>query len=104
MRDLAQLAQTNPEGALPPERHVLSMRRNIAPYERLGRYFVEYQARVNESLANDDCRHLYDNLSNLTSSISALPKGLQGRMFGEFADYVVDNLLVWIRGKSLCSL
>lgn len=104
MRGLAELAQTNPEGVLPPERHVLSMHPNTAPYERLGRYFVEYQAQMNESLAKDDCRHLYDNLSNLTLGISKLPRGLQDRMLGEFADYVVGNLLVWVRGKSLCSL
>ena len=56
------------------------------------------------SLANDDCRDLYDNLSKLASAFTALPKGLRDRMLGEFADYVVSNLLVWIRGKSLCPL
>ena len=55
-------------------------------------------------LANDERCDLYDNLSNLTLGFSALPKGLRDRMLGEFADYVVSNLLVWIRGKSLCSL
>lgn len=86
---------------LPPERHVLFMRPNTAPYERLGRYFVVYQAQVNISIAKDDCCDLYDDLSNLTLGFSALPKGLRDRMLGEFADYVVNNLLVWIRGKSL---
>lgn len=85
-------------------RHVLSMRPNTAPYERLGRYFVAYQAQMNMGLANDNCCHIYDNLSNLTLGISALPKGLHDRMLGEFADYVVSDLLVWVRGKSLCSL
>jgi hypothetical protein len=80
------------------------MRPNTAPYERLGRYFVVYQAQVNTSLAKNGCCDLYDDLSNLTLAFSALPKGLRDRMLGEFADYVVSNLLVWIRGKSLRSL
>ncbi|KAF8497195.1 hypothetical protein F5888DRAFT_335648 [Russula emetica] len=99
LRGLAELAQTNPKEVLPPVRHVLSMRPNTAPYERLGRFFIAYQAQVNKSLADDNCYHLYDNLSNLTLGFPALPKGLRVRMFGEFADYVVSNLLVWIRGK-----
>jgi hypothetical protein len=82
------------------------MRPYVAPYERLGRYFVAYQAQLNINLAADDCsrRHLYDNLSTLTLGFSALPKWLQDRMLAEYADYVVSNLLVWVRGKSLCSL
>ena len=104
LRALAELALTNPTEVLPPKRHVLSMRPSTAPYERLGRFFVVYQAQVNMSLANDRCSHLYDDLPNLTLGFSALPKGLQDRMLGEFADYVVSNLLVWVRGKSLCSL
>jgi hypothetical protein len=104
LRSLAEDAQTNPGGVLPPQRHVLSMYPFIGPYERLGRYFVVYQAQVNMSLANNDGRHLYDNLSNLTLGISALPKELHDCMLSEFADYVVNNLLVLARGKSLCSL
>jgi hypothetical protein len=56
------------------------------------------------SLAKNGCRDLFDDLSNLTLGFSALPKGLRGCMLSEFADYVVSNLLIWIRGKSLCSL
>jgi hypothetical protein len=107
LRHLAELARTNPREVLPPERHVLSMRPNTAPYERLGRYFVVYLARVNVCLAlNGRCVHfersrLYE-MSNLTLGFTALPKGLRDRMFGEFADYVVSQLLVWVRGKSPC--
>lgn len=103
MRGLAEIAQTNPDEVFPPKRHVLSMRPNTTPYERLGRYFVVYQAQLNMSLAKDGRCDLYDDLSNLTSAFSALPKGLRDRMFGEFADYVVSNFLVWIRGMSLFS-
>jgi hypothetical protein len=80
------------------------MRPNTAPYERLGRYFVAYLAQLNISLVNNKYYDLYDNLSYLTLGFSALPKGLRGRMLGEFADYVVSDILVWIRGKSLCFL
>ena len=84
------------------------MFRNIAPFERLGRYFVAYQARLNFKLslaaADDDYYHIYDDLSNLISGFSALPKWLQVPMFAEFADYIVSDLLVRVRGKSLCSL
>ena len=104
MRELAELVQTNPLGVLPPKRHVLSIHAFAGPYERLGRYFVAYQAKVKMRLAYDDCRHLYGILPNLTSGISALPKGLKDRMLDEFADYVMGNLVVWVRGKSLCSL
>ncbi len=83
---------------------MLSMRPNTARYERLGRYFVVFQAHVNMCLADDDCRDLYDDMSNLTLSFSALPKGLRDRMLGEFADYVVSNLLISVRGESLCPL
>ncbi|KAF8479103.1 hypothetical protein DFH94DRAFT_40284 [Russula ochroleuca] len=107
LRRLSELARTNPTEVLPPERHVLSMRPNTAPYERLGRHFIVYLARVNVCLAaNGFCvqleRSRLHELSNLTSGFSALPKGLRDRMFGEFADYVVSNLLVWVRGMSLC--
>ncbi len=80
------------------------MRPNVAPYERLGRSFVAYLAQLNIGLVNNKYYDLYDNLSNLTLGFSALPKGLRDRMFGEFADYVVSDLLVWIRGKSVFSL
>jgi hypothetical protein len=94
---------------LPPERHVLSMRPNTAPYERLGRHFIVYLARVNVCLGVDR-RHVelersrLHEMSNLTLGFYALPKELGSRMFGELADYVVSNLLVWARGKSLCVL
>lgn len=82
------------------------MRPNTAPYERLGRHFVVYLARVNVCSAVDGrCvqheRSRLHEMSNLTLGFSALPKGLRDRMFGEFADYVVSNLLVRVRGTSL---
>jgi hypothetical protein len=42
-------------------------------------------------------------MSNLALDFAALPKGLRDRMLGEFADYVVSDLLVGVRGKSLSS-
>ena len=84
---------------------MLSLYPSIGPYERVGRYFVVYLAQVNISLAKDDGDHLsYDNLSKMTLGISELPKELHDRMLSGFADYVVNNLLVLVRGKSLCSL
>lgn len=83
------------------------MRPNTAPFERLGRHFVVYLARVNMCLDVDGCHveheqsRLHD-MSDLTLGLSALPKGLRDRMLGEFADYVVSDLLVWVRGKSPC--
>jgi hypothetical protein len=104
LRHLAELAQTDPKQVLPPARHVLSMRPNTAPYERLGRYFVIFQAHVNKYLADDRPCNLHDDMSNLTLGFSALPNGLRDRMLSEFADYVVSNILVWVRGKSPCAL
>jgi hypothetical protein len=106
LRRLSELARTNPREVFPPTRHVLSMRPNTAPYERLGRHFIVYLARVNVCLAGGYIqleRSRLHELSNLTPGFSALPKGLQDRMFGEFADYIVSNLLVWVRGTSLCA-
>lgn len=104
MRGLAEFAHTNPKEVLPPKRHVLFMRPNTAPYERIGRYFIACQAEMNMILLGDVCCDLHDNLSKLSMAFSALPNGLHRRMLGEFADYVVSNFLVWIRGKSRCSL
>ncbi|KAI9511343.1 hypothetical protein F5148DRAFT_358458 [Russula earlei] len=109
LRCLAELAQIDPSGVLPPARHVLSMRVNTMPYERIGRYFVVHQARVNIGLASDRREERLEllrqfGMSDLTESFSALPRGLRDRMFSEFADYVVDNLLVRVRAIAFRAL
>lgn len=104
LRQLAELARHSPMRVLPPERHVLSMRPNTPPYERIGRCFVVYLARVNICLANGSgqglCLH---EMSDLAAGFSALPKRLRYRMLSELADYIVSDFLVWVRGKLLCA-
>jgi len=71
------------------------------PYERMGRYFVIHLARVNACLTADRPETQFEllDMSDLTQGSYALPNGLRHHMFGAFADYIVDNILVWIRGE-----
>ena len=42
-------------------------------------------------------------MSNLALDFAELPKVLRDRMFADFGDHVVSDLLVGVRGKSLSS-
>ena len=107
LRRLAELARTDPHAVLPPARHVLSMRETTTAYERLGRSFVVHLARANvyaAGVGRAGVRFgLYeqDGMSDFARGYSALPVELRDSMFGGLADYVVGNLLVWVRCKSV---
>ena len=107
LRRLSELARTDPQAVLPPARHVLSMRRTTTAYERLGRSFVVHLARANvyaTSAGGAGVRFgLFeqDGMSDFAQGYSALPVELRDSMFGGLADYVVGNLLVWVRCKSV---
>ncbi|KAN0127573.1 hypothetical protein V8E53_011754 [Lactarius tabidus] len=107
LRRLSELARTDPHAVLPPARHVLSMRQTTTAYERLGRSFVVHLARANvyaTSAGRAGVRFgLFeqDGMSDFARGYSALPVELRDSMFGGLADYVVGNLLVWVRCKSV---
>jgi hypothetical protein len=103
LRRLSELARTDPHAVLPPARHVLSMRQSTTAYERLGRSFVVHLARANvyaTSAGRASVRFgLFeqDGMSDFARGYSVLPVELRDSMFGGLADYVVGNLLVWVR-------
>jgi hypothetical protein len=107
LRRLSELARTDPHAVLPPARHVLSMRQSTTAYERLGRSFVVHLARANvyaTSAGRASVRFgLFeqDGMSDFARGYSVLPVELRDSMFGGLADYVVGNLLVWVRCKSI---
>ncbi len=106
LRRLAELARTDPHAVLPPARHVLSMRETTTAYERLGRSFVVHLARANVYAAGAGRAGVrfglfeQDGMSDFARGYSALPVELRDSMFAGLADYVVGNLLVWVRRKS----
>ena len=105
LRGLAELARTNPHLVLPPVRHVLSMRKTTTAYERFGRSFVVHLARANVYAADAERAGVrfglfeQDGMSDFARGYSALPVELRDSMFAGLADYVVGNLLVWVRRK-----
>ena len=108
LRGLAELARTKPDAVLPPARHVLSMRETTSAYERLGRSFVVHLARANVHAAGTGRTGVVrvglfeqDGMSDFARGYSALPTELRESMFADLADYVVGNLLVSVRCKSV---
>ncbi|KAF8274265.1 hypothetical protein EI94DRAFT_1794479 [Lactarius quietus] len=103
LRRLAELAHTDPHAILPPARHVLSMRKTTTAYERLSRSFVVHLARANVYTAGAGRSGVrfglfeQDGMSDFARGYSALPIEIRDSMFGGLADYVVGNLLVWVR-------
>ncbi|KAI9446782.1 hypothetical protein H4582DRAFT_604718 [Lactarius indigo] len=103
LRRLAELARTDPHAILPPARHVLSMRETTMAYERLGRSFVVHLARANVYTAGAGHAGVrfglfeQDGMSDFARGYSSLPVELRDSMFAGLADYVVGNLLVWVR-------
>ncbi|KAH9180218.1 hypothetical protein EDB89DRAFT_2061928 [Lactarius sanguifluus] len=103
LRRLAELARTDPHEILPPARHVLSMRETTMAYERLGRSFVVHLARANLYATGAGRAGVrfglfeLDGMSDFARGYSALPVELRDSMFAGLADYVVGNLLVWVR-------
>lgn len=101
LRRLAELARTDPHAVLPPARHVLSMRETTTAYERLGRSFVVHLARANVYTAGRAGVRFglfgQDGMSDFARGYSTLPAELRDSMFAGLADYVVGNLLVWVR-------
>jgi len=83
------------------------MRETTTAYERLGRSFVVHQARANVYTAAGGSAGvrfgLYeqDGMSDFARGYSTLPVELRDSMFAGLADYVVDDLLVWVRRKSV---
>ena len=108
LRGLAELARTDPNAVLPPFRHVLSMRETTTAYERLGRSFIVHLARANVFSAGAGRAGVrfglfeQDGMSDFARGYSALPVELRDSMFAGLADYVVGNLLGWVRRKSVC--
>jgi hypothetical protein len=107
LRRLAELARTNPDAVLPPARHVLSMRETTSAYERLGRSFVVHLARANVHAAGTGRTGVrfglfeQDGMSDFARGYSALPAELRESMFADLADYVVGDILVSVRCKSI---
>ncbi|KAI9456699.1 hypothetical protein BJY52DRAFT_1275548 [Lactarius psammicola] len=103
LRRLAELARTDPHAVLPPARHVLSMRETTTAYERLGRSFVVHLARANVYAVGAGRAGVrfglfeQDGMADFARGYSALPVELRDSMFAGLADYVVGNLLVWVR-------
>jgi hypothetical protein len=110
LRRLAELARSDPHAVLPPARHVLSMRETTTAYERLGRSFVVHLARATAYTAGAGRSTVrfglfeQDGMSDFARGYSALPVEIRDYMFGGLADYVVGNLLAWVRCKSFPSL
>jgi hypothetical protein len=107
LRRLAELARTDPDAVLPPARHVLSMRKTTVAYERLSRSFIVHLARANIHIAGAGRTGVQfglfeqDGMSDFRRGYSALPVELREYMFGGLVDYVVGNILVGVRCKSV---